>query len=239
MALPLTYPTFVLPQHAECHINRVDVKDLSSLPETGKYAAIVYHRESKRFYAALTSKPQEYFKRMIGKINSMDESLPGIVREMIQRHDAFDFAYCLQKARNHVEYAMRDAGYIRVVTSQGSLVTSERTIFAVHDPLKKLTRYVSCDSDLSIETIIKKANKGFVDWVTRDAFDNLGIRFEMRRDFKEILESRRPIFAFGTSHVSAVPNSNKKLLKYHRQEVDRLNDLAVKSYLPRKNGTAE
>jgi hypothetical protein len=193
MALPLTFPTFELPQHAECHINRVDVKDLASLPETGKYAAIIYHRESKRFYAALTSQPQEYFKRLIGKINSMDESLPGVIREMAHRHKAFDFAYCIQRARNHVEYAMIDCGYQRVVTSQGSLVTSPRAIYAVHDPLKKLTRYISCATDLSDETIIKKTNKSFVDWLCRDSFDNLGIRFEMRRDFKEILESHRQV----------------------------------------------
>jgi hypothetical protein len=73
----------------------------------------------------------------------------------------------------------------------------------------------------------------------RDSFDNLGIRFEMRRDFKEILESHRQVLVLGTSHVSQVPNSQNKLLKYLRSEVDRLNDLAVKSYLPRKMGTAE
>lgn len=234
MATNFTYPTFALPQHAECHVNRVDVNNLAVLPSKGKFGVIIYHRESKRFYAATTTNPLEYFKRMIGKINSMDETLPGIIREMANRQKVFDYAFCHIKARNEVEYAMKNCGYIRCVTAQGSLVTSERVIFAVHDPLKKITRYISCDHELSHETIVRKANKSLIDWITRDVFDNLGIRFEMRRDFKDILEGDRQLLKLGTTHISVVPNSHNVLLKYQRREVDRLNDVAVKSYFANK-----
>lgn len=235
MVMKHEYPTFTIAEHAEVHLTRVNVKDVDSLPTNGQVSIIVYHRWSRKYYAAKSSNPRQYFTRLLASLRGEDDKLPGILAELSKNNDQFDFAYCNIRARNEVEHAMLNRGYMRVVTPKGSLVNTDHVIFRVYSRTNKVTRYVSCSENSEVRRIVSRANRTLIDWMTKDVFDNLGARHAMRRDFKHLLDNRIPVLSENDCAVDVVVSSRGMLLKYLKKEVERLNSEACKGYIPIQN----
>lgn len=198
-----------------------------------KYGIMIYHCATRTYYSGMTTNPLKYFERLFRDFNKDNILLPGVVCKMIGAGGPMEFYYYHLFMRNQIEQEMFLAGYQRSVTAMGSLITGRHLIYEVHSRQFNLTRYVSCAETADLDSVRKRADRGFVNWLTNKKVSShkrdvmrIAMRFEME-------QSPMSIFKKDNSDVAVMERSKYMTVRMFRKEVERLNQESIDLFIAR------